>query len=138
MKNLSLLATLLLTTAAMAGEAFDGTTPLDCMPQQGHDCLPGEQSCKPLKPEPGKDLTMHFDVSKKSLRTPYRYDTLPIGSVSNNKKSLVMQGTSLQLVWSATIHRTTGRMTRAIADREGAYVIFGQCQVAGAGAAAAQ
>ena len=130
MKKLSLLAALLLPTAALAAEDFDGTAPLDCLPQQGHDCLPTEQSCKPLKPEAGKDLTMHFDVLKKSVRTPYRYDTLPIGTSSNNKKSLVMQGTSLQLVWSATIHRTTGRMTLAIADREGAYVIFGQCKLA--------
>ena len=131
MKHLALLAMLLLTTAAPAAEEFDGSTPLDCLPQQGHDCLPGEQACKPLKPEPGKDLTMHVDVRKKSLRTPYRYDTLPIQTSTNNKKSLVMQGTSLQLVWSATIHRTTGRLTLAIADREGAYVIFGQCKLAG-------
>jgi hypothetical protein len=41
-----------------------------------------------------------------------------------------MQGTSLELVWSATIHRKTGRFTAAVTDREGAYVIFGQCKLA--------
>ena len=67
-----------------------------------------------------------------SLKTPYRNDTLPIQAFSFNTKSLVMQGTSLEFVWSATIHRTTGRLTMAIVDREGAYVIFGQCALSGA------
>jgi len=53
---------------------------------------------------------------------------MPIQSCSFNSKSLVLQGTSLELVWSATVHRTTGRLTLAIADREGAYVVFGQCK----------
>ena len=83
----------------------------------------------PLKPQPGKHLNMHVDVAKMSLKTPYRNDMLPIRSFSFNTKSLVMQGTSLQLVWSATIHRTTGRLTVAIADREGAYIVFGQCKL---------
>ena len=69
-----------------------------------------------------------------SLKTPYRNDTLPIQSFSFNTKSLVMQGTSLELVWSATIHRTTGRLTVAIADREGAYIVFGQCKLSSAAA----
>jgi hypothetical protein len=43
-----------------------------------------------------------------------------------------MQGTSLEVVWSATIHRTNGKLIIAIADREGAYVIFGQCALSGA------
>ena len=73
---------------------------------------------------------MHIDVQKMSLKTPYRNDTLPIGSFSFNTKSLVMQGTSLEFVWSATVHRTTGRLTMAIVDREGSYIIFGQCAIA--------
>jgi hypothetical protein len=120
---------LLSVTATVAAEDFDGSTPIDCLPAQGHDCLPGEKTCRPLKPEGGKDLHMHFNIAQKSVRTPYRNATLPIQSVGTNAASLVMQGTSLQLVWSATIHRSTGRLTVAIADREGAYVIFGQCTV---------
>jgi hypothetical protein len=118
---------LLSATTAIAAENFDGSRPMVCLPSLGHDCLPNEKACKPLQPEPGKDLRMHFDVARKSVRTPYRNETLPIQSLGANSKSLVMQGTTLQLVWSATIHRSTGRLTVAIADREGAYVIFGQC-----------
>jgi len=122
----------LAAAGALAAEPFNGTQPMDCQPLTGHDCLPTEQSCKPLKPEPGKKLNLHIDVNKMSMKTPYRNDALPIQSFSFNTKSLVLQGTSLELVWSATVHRTTGRLTMAIADREGAYIVFGQCKVAAA------
>jgi hypothetical protein len=57
---------------------------------------------------------------------------MQIGSFSFNAASLVMQGTASEMTWTATIHRTTGRLTMAITDREGAYVVFGQCKLAGA------
>ena len=126
----SITAALLLIASAASAQQLDGSQPLSCEPIVGHDCLPKENSCKKLQPEAGKDLTLHIDVKTKSLRTPYRYDALPIQAVGTNRESLTLQGTSLELVWSATVHRTTGKLTLAIADREGAYVIFGQCKVA--------
>lgn len=120
----------LAAAGALAAEPFNGTQPMDCEPLTGHDCLPTEKACKPLKPEAGKKLNLHVDVNKMLMKTPYRNDAMPIQSFSFNTKSLVLQGTSLELVWSATIHRTTGRLTMAIADREGAYIVFGQCKVA--------
>ena len=125
------IALLLAATARAAGD-FDGSSPMDCKPLQTHDCLPTEKTCTPLKPEAGKDETMHVDVARMSVKTPFRNDTLPISSYEFNRQSLVMQGTSLEVVWSATIHRTSGKLTIMIADREGAYVIFGQCAVSGA------
>ena len=118
---------LLWTATASAAEDFDGSRPMDCKPLQVHDCLPTEKTCKPPKPEPGKDETMHVDVARMSVKTPFRNDTLPIASYEFNAESLVMQGTSLEFVWSATIHRTNGKLIITLADREGAYVIFGQC-----------
>jgi hypothetical protein len=123
---------LLLAATARAAEDFNGSRPMDCEPLQTHDCLPTAKTCTPLKPEAGKDETMHVDVARMSVKTPFRNDTLPISSFGFNTESLVMQGTSLEVVWSATIHRTNGKLTVTIADREGAYVIFGQCALAGA------
>jgi hypothetical protein len=100
-----------------------------CEPQTGHDCLPTEKSCKELKAEKGKDLNLHIDVQKMQLKTPFRTAELPIQSFSYNAKSLVLQGTASEQVWSSTVHRTTGRLTVVIADREGAYVVFGQCKI---------
>jgi hypothetical protein len=124
--------TLLLAATAGAAEDFNGSRPMDCKTLQTHDCLPTEKICTPLKPEAGKNETMHVDIASMSVQTPFRNDTLPIASFAFNRESLVMQGTSVEVVWSATIHRTSGKLTIAIADREGAYVIFGQCAVAGA------
>ena len=123
---------LLLAATARAAEDFDGSRPMDCKPLQTHDCLPTEKMCTPLKPEAGKDETMHVDVARMSVKTPFRNDTLPIASFEFNTESLVMQGTSVEVVWSATIHRTNGKLIIAIADREGAYVIFGQCALSAA------
>ena len=130
MNRLSGLTLLFVATTAWGAETFDGNKPMVCAAERGHDCLPTQQSCKPLKPEAGKDLNLYIDVQAMSVKSPYRNDTLPIASFAFNDKSLVLQGTSLQLVWSATVHRTTGRLSVAITDREGAYVIFGQCKLA--------
>jgi hypothetical protein len=130
MKKICLLTIgVLVAAAALGAEPFNGSQPMDCEPTAGHDCLPTEKACKPLQPEPGKKLNLHIDVAKMSVKTPYRNDAVPIQSFSFNSKSLVLQGTSLELVWSATVHRTTGRLTMVIADREGAYIVFGQCKV---------
>jgi hypothetical protein len=127
---------LLWAATAGAAEDFNGSRPMDCKPLQTHDCLPTQKICTPLKPEAGKDETMHVDVARMSVQTPFRTDTLPIASFGFNAESLVMQGTSVEVVWSATIHRTTGKLIIAIADREGAYVIFGQCATSAAKARA--
>jgi len=134
MNKLCVLAVGVLAAAAALGadEPFNGSQPMDCQPLAGHDCLPTAQTCKPLKPEPGRDLTLHVDVNKMTFKTPYRNEAMQIQSFSFNRSSLVLQGTSLELVWSATIHRTNGRLTMAIADREGAYIVFGQCSLAAA------
>ena len=121
---------MMLSTGVALGEDFNGSKPMSCAALQGRDCLPTEAACKDLKPEAGKDLNLLIDVAKKQVRTPYRYDLLPIKTTTNNTKSLILQGTSLEYAWNATIHRTTGRLTIVIADREGAYVIFGQCKLA--------
>jgi len=136
MKKLCLLTIgVLVSAGALGAEPFNGTQPMDCEPSAGHDCLPTEKACKPLQPEPGKKLNVHIDVEKMSMKTPYRNEAVPIQSFSFNAKSLVLQGQASELVWSATVHRTTGKLTMVIADREGAYIVFGQCKVAAAPAA---
>ena len=130
MKKLCLLPLALASLATVAAaEDFDGSKPMICAPLQGHDCLPTEKSCKPLEPRLEKSRDFGIDVAKKQVWSPYRSANLPIEHISKNAESLVMQGTTLQLVWSGTVHRATGRMTVVIADREGAYVVFGQCKL---------
>ena len=122
------LGSMFLATFALAAEPFDGSQPMECKPTSGFDCLPGQLECKQLHAPDGKDLTMLIDIHAKSLKTPYKKDPLPIGSISFNTASLVLQGTSLEFAWSATVHRTTGKLKLSVVDREGAYVVFGQCE----------
>jgi hypothetical protein len=135
MKKLYLLSLALVATTATGAEQFNGSQPMVCEPSKGFDCLPTENNCTPLKPEKSRDLRVHIDVSKMELKSPNRTAPVPIASFGFNQKSLVMQGTASELVWSATIHRETGRLTLAMADREGAYVVFGQCKIEGAAGA---
>jgi hypothetical protein len=115
---------------AAAAEQFDGSVPLACMPLKGHDCLPTADSCKPLKRESDKVIDFGVDVAKKQVRSPFRTSLLPIQRSTQNKESVVLQGADLQFAWSMVINRTSGAMTLTIADRKGAYIVFGQCRAA--------
>jgi hypothetical protein len=122
-------ATFASVTTVIAAEAFDGSKPFTCAPVQAHDCLPDQKECKLLEPPKDKpDYVFKFDIGKKTVWSPFRNgEPLPIQHVTKNTASLVLQGTTLEVAWSSTIHRKTGRLTITIADREGAYVVFGQC-----------
>ena len=132
MRGYPLLAPLfaLLFATAVAAEDFDGSKPMECTAIKGHDCLPDKNSCSRIKPEGKKMPVLGIDVAAKQVRAPFRTDLLPIGNVTSNEESLVLQGTNLQFAWSAVIKRSTGDMTLTIGDRKGAYVIFAQCAVA--------
>jgi Lecithin retinol acyltransferase len=121
---------LLLGTTASAAEDFNGSTPMVCKPLRTHDCLPPEKICTPLKPEAGKDETMHVDVARMSVQTPFRNDTLPIASYEFNMESLVGHEPRghLECKHSSYERETNHRDSGC----EGAYVIFGQCALFGA------
>ena len=122
---------LALSAAAVAAD-FDGTAPLSCTPSAGHDCAPATTQCSKLKSQSKGPIQVRIDFANKTIKTPYRSDLLPIQNSATNDEQLVMQGTDLKFAWSAIVNRKTGAITLAIADRVGAYVIFGQCKVANA------
>jgi hypothetical protein len=117
--------------AAVAAAAdIDGTAPLACTPTAGHDCTPANAQCGKLKSQTKGVGDVRIDFANKTVKTPYRTDVLPIQNSASNAEQLIMQGTDLKFAWSAIVNRKTGAMNLAIADRTGAYVIFGQCKVA--------
>ena len=125
----SLLMGLAFCSAAVAAD-FDGSAPLACTPSAGHDCDPGKAQCSTLKSQSKGTGEVRIDFANKTVKTPYRTDLLPIQNSATNAEQLVMQGTDLKFAWSAIVNRKTGALTLAIADRVGAYVIFGQCKLA--------
>jgi hypothetical protein len=131
MKNTRrLIPGLALAFSAAAGAAdFDGTAPLSCTGLAGYSCEPGK-ACSTVKPESNTPPVVRIDPGNKTVKTPYRTDLLPIANSALNNEQLQLQGTSEKFAWSAVVNRKTGKVTVTIADRLGAYVIFGQCKVA--------
>ena len=118
-------------SGAAAAADFDGSTPLSCTGVSGYSCEPGK-ACSKVKPESDTAPVVLIDPSNKTVKTPYRTDLLPIANSAMNNEQLQLQGTSEKFAWSAIINRSSGKLTVTIADRMGAYVIFGQCKAAGA------
>jgi hypothetical protein len=104
---------------------------MTCTGLAGHDCDPAKAQCSKLVPETKVTPEMTIDLAGKSIKTPYRTALLPIQNTVLNEEQLELQGTDLKFAWSAVVNRKTGKLTVTIADRKGAYVIFGQCKVAG-------
>jgi hypothetical protein len=122
---------LALVFSGVAGAAeLDGTTPLKCTGVEGYTCEPGK-ACSKVKPESNTPPVVTIDPANKTVKTPYRTDLLPIANSAVNNEQLQFQGTSEKFAWSTVINRKTGKLTLTIADRMGAYVIFGECKVAG-------
>jgi hypothetical protein len=117
-------------SAVAAAAEFDGTAPLTCTGVAGYSCEPGK-ACSKVKPESNTAPVVAIDPGSKTIKTPYRTDLLPIANSVLNNEQLQLQGTSEKFAWSAVVNRKTGKVTVTIADRVGAYVIFGQCKVSG-------
>lgn len=132
MKNTSRLVLglgLAFSAVAVAAD-LDGTSPLSCTGLEGYSCEPGK-ACSKVKPESNTPPVVAIDPGNKTIKTPYRTDLLPIANSALNNEQLQLQGTSEKFAWSAVVNRKTGKVTVTIADRLGAYVIFGQCKVSG-------
>jgi len=120
----------LLSSAIAAAADFDGSVPLKCLGLAGHDCDPAKPQCSILKPELKVTPEITIDLANKSIKSPYRTNLLPIHNTVLNEEQLELQGTDLKFAWSAIVNRKTGKITITVADRIGAYVIFGQCKLA--------
>ncbi len=128
----SFLGMALVFSALAAAAEFDGSAPLTCTGLAGHDCNPGKAQCRELKAHTKTTPKLAIDPANKTIKTPYRTDLLPIQNSVLNDEQLQLQGTAEKFAWSAVINRKTGKITLTVADRVGAYVIFGQCKASGA------
>ncbi len=130
-QSVSMVLALSMATVAAAAD-FDGSVPLTCTAEKGHDCLPTESACKRLKPETDIAPVYSIDFAKKEIRSPFRASLLKVANSTTNRDSLVLQGAEGTAAWSALVDRKTGALTVALADSQGSYVVFGQCKVTGA------
>ena len=128
MRRLIFGLSVIVATATGAAD-FDGSAALSCTAVAGYSCDP-DKACSKVKPESKAAPVVLIDPPNKTVKTPYRADSLPIASSATNNEQLQFQGTSAKFAWSAIVNRNTGKVTITIADRVGAYVIFGQCKAA--------
>lgn len=119
----------LLWSVAASSQAIDGTQPLACEAEKGHDCLANKAECSKLKPESKIEPVVHIDFAKREVRSPYRTQLLTVVHAAATEESLILQGGEERgIAWSALIKKKDGSFTISIADREGAYVVFGTCK----------
>jgi hypothetical protein len=118
--------------AASSSSLFDGSRPLSCRADLGHDCLPDAHDCRTIQPQPDKPAFFHIDFAKKEIRSPFRTAVLTVAHTTDNSESLILQGADQLLAWSALINKSTGALTVSIADRQGSYVVFARCKDANA------
>lgn len=129
LRSVSIVLALSFASMVAAGD-FDGDVPLTCKVEKGHDCLPTQSNCSPLKPDTDIAPIYGIDFAKKEVHSPFRTAILPILHTAKNDDSIVMQGADLRVAWSAMVDRKTGDLTVALGDSKGAYVAFGKCKVA--------
>ena len=126
------LGTGLVFSAAVVAADFDGSAPLTCAPLAAYSCEPGK-ACGKVEPESEPARVMTIDPPSKTVKAPYRTELLSIANSALNNEQLQLQGMADKFAWSAIVYRQTGRVTITIADRVGAYVLFGQCKVGAGG-----
>lgn len=131
LRSCTIILAMSLTTALAFAEEFDGSQPLECTAKSGRDCLPTKASCGPLNPESNIAPIYGIDVVQKQVHSPYRTALMPILYTTTNQDSLILQGADLGFAWSALINKKTGAMTISVADRQGGYIVFGQCKTVG-------
>lgn len=68
---------------------------------------------------------MHIDFARKLVVGPKR--TTPIVSMETMAAQVLLQGTELGFAWAIALDRESGRMIATIADRAGAFLMFGAC-----------
>ena len=127
MKNLFqlTLATLLTITSTVSMSAdFDGSKPLICAPVEAIDCGVGVGCTKGVPDDIGAPNFMRIDFKKKVIVGPKR--TTAILFMDKTKEQLLLQGTELGFAWTFALD-AQGKMTATLADRAGAFIMFGSC-----------
>jgi len=117
-------AALLVTASISLAGDFDGSKPLICAPVEVLDCTVGSDCIKGTPDAIGAPAFMRIDFEKKAVLGPKR--TSSILHMEKNDQQVLLQGTELGFAWTLIID-ARGKMTSTLADRTGAFVLFGSC-----------
>ncbi|MCC8403234.1 hypothetical protein LJ655_15280 [Paraburkholderia sp. MMS20-SJTN17] len=120
------LAILLGTVALQAGAAdFDGSKRLICATVDAHACDPGIACTRSLPADLGLPKFLTLDFDKRVVIGPAR--TTPMVSVNKEPNQILVLGTEMGFGWTLIVDSVDGEMTLTIANRDDAFVLFGNC-----------
>lgn len=118
--------------AAIAKEAYDGTSNFICATQGVMACVDGAICSKGQARDFDMPDFMMVDFKGKAIRAFYDGDKEATSSIKNMESSgtqLILQGVENDHGWSVAVHRESGRMSTSVAGNEVSFILFGACQV---------
>lgn len=124
LRQLLLLAGAVLTMQAQAGN-FDGSKPLICAPVTAMDCIRGDDCLTGLPEDVGAPAFMRIDFARKTVTGSKRNTDILLTDKTDGQ--LLLQGRESGFGWSIAIDNESGEMTVTLANRSGAFVLFGSC-----------
>jgi hypothetical protein len=120
------LAILLSTVALQVGAAdFDGSKRLICATIDAHACDPGIACTRSLPADLGLPRFLTLDFDKRVVVGPAH--TTPMASVNKSADQVLILGTEMGFGWTLVVDSVDGEMTLTIANRDDAFVLFGNC-----------
>jgi hypothetical protein len=120
------LAILLSTVALQVGAAdFDGSKRLICATIDAHACDPGIACTRALPADLGLPRFLTLDFDKRVVVGPAH--TTPMASVIKGGDQVLVLGTEMGFGWTLVVDSVDGEMTLTIANRDDAFVLFGNC-----------
>ena len=123
-RQLALGALALLAVPALAAD-FDGSKSLICAPVSAMDCVRGDDCVTGLPEEVGAPAFMRLDFAKKSVVGPKRSSDMLLIEKTGNQT--LLQGREGDFGWTIVLEAESGEMTVTLANRKGAFVLFGAC-----------
>jgi hypothetical protein len=104
---------------------FDGSKLLICAPVVALDCTAGAPCQGGTPEEIGAPPFLRIDFGKKLVIGKQR--SAPIALVEKSESQVLIQGTELGYGWAIAIDQQGGRMSASLTDREGVFILFGEC-----------
>lgn len=122
--TIAVCAWMLALPAAQAGD-FDGSKALICAPVEVHECVAGGACLAGTPRAVGTPTFLRIDFANRVIVGPKR--TTPFRYSEMGETQLLLLGTEMGFAWTVALDRDTGDMTGTLADRNGAFVMFGSC-----------
>jgi hypothetical protein len=110
---------------AAAAADFDGSKALICATVEAMDCASGSECVKGRAAQLGAPPFMRIDFEQKTIAGPRR--TTPIAAMDKTDGQVLLQGREVGYGWTLALDAVDGSMSATLVNREGAFVLFGQC-----------